>query len=115
MYPCTPVHCRSDHLLVPNSLPLERSATFFDYVVIEGKRYFASRTVGWNKSSFVQVLIPSTPPITAYGEILEVFQFDQDFRQIGSPLWMARMRWFKPWTGECDTIWGNLYVVLPLT
>ena len=107
-YPRTPVHCRSDRAVIRNSLPLERTATFFKYVVVDGKRYYASRTVGSNKSSFVHVIIPGPSPINAYGEILEIFQFNQDFRQTGSPLWLARVRWFKPWAGEREKIWDDL-------
>ncbi|KAG1886831.1 uncharacterized protein F5891DRAFT_922731, partial [Suillus fuscotomentosus] len=36
-FPLTPVHCRFDHAVVPHSLPLDRDAVFFDYVVIDSK------------------------------------------------------------------------------
>jgi hypothetical protein len=107
-FPLTPVHRRSDRPGFPNSLPLDHSATFFEYVVVDGKRYYASRMVGWNKSSFVHVMIPGTSSNDAYGEILEVFQFDQDFRRAGCPLWLAHIRWFRPWSGEREGIWDNL-------
>lgn len=108
-YPLTPVHCRSDRPITSNSLPLDRDATFFDYVIIDGKRYHGSRTVGYNRSSFVHVAIPS-PTVTqhAYGEILEIFQFDQRFRLEDTPLWVVRMRWFVPWNGECEKVWTDL-------
>jgi len=107
-YPGTPVHCRSDSVVSPNSVPLERTATFFEYVVIDGKRYFASRTVGLNRSSLVHVIIPGMSPIHGYGEILEIFQFNQVFSLTNSPLWLAQVRWFKPWSGERETIWDEL-------
>lgn len=107
-FPSTPIHRRSDRAVLPGSLPLDYSATFFEYVVVDGKRYYASRMVGWNKSSFVHVVIPGTSLTDACGEILEVFQFDQDFRQAGCPLWLARVRWFRPWSGEHEGIWDNL-------
>jgi hypothetical protein len=70
-------------------------AVFFDYVVIRGKRYNASHTTGSNNSSFVHVLIPQTDatPIHAYGEVLEIFQYMQNFRGVGSPMWFVQMRW----------------------
>ncbi|KAG2740145.1 hypothetical protein P692DRAFT_20881200 [Suillus brevipes Sb2] len=82
-------------------------AVFFDYVVIRGKCYNASRTTGSNNSSFVHVLIPQTDatPIHAYGEVLEIFQYMQNFCGVGSPMWFVQMRWFVPWTGECKDIW----------
>ncbi|KAG1723042.1 hypothetical protein EDB19DRAFT_1916289 [Suillus lakei] len=56
--------------LVAHSLPLNRQAIFFEYVILGGKRYYASRTVGSNCSSFIHAIIPSAlhPPRHAYGE-----------------------------------------------
>ena len=104
----TPVHCRSDSPLLSNSIPLERTATFFEYIIIEGKRYHASRTVGINKSSFVHVVIPGPSPVNTYGEILEIVQVNQQFQQGGHPLWFVRMRWFKAWAGEREQLWDEL-------
>lgn len=109
--PETPVHCRSHAPLVAHSLPLNHEATFFDYVVIGGKRYHASRTAGMNNSSLVHVTIPQRSGqgvINAYGEILELFRFDQDIHHQGESLYFARMRWFKRWDGERETIWDTL-------
>jgi hypothetical protein len=107
-FPLTPVHCRSHRPINSNSIPLDRTATFFEYVVIIGKRYHASRTVGTNKSSFAHVLIPGSSPINTYGEILEIFQVNQRILESDRPLWFVRMRWFKPWSGERDQIWDDL-------
>ncbi len=104
----TPVHCCSDHIITPNSLPLDHTVIFFDYIVVEGKRFYASRMVGWNRSSLVRVLIPGPLPIDAYGEVLEILQIGQDFRNVGYPLWLAWMRWFKRWSQERDQIWDEL-------
>jgi len=111
-YPGTPVHCRSDRSVLCNSIPLERSATFFEYVVIDGKRYSASRTVGSNRSSLVHVIIPGTPQIHGYGEVLEIFQFNLVFSSSESQLWFAQVRWFKAWPGEREYIWDELCVSL---
>ena len=101
----TPVHCRSDRPIFPNSLPLNRTATFFEYVIIGGKRYHASRTVGMNKSSFAHVVIPEPSPVNAYGEIQEIIQVNQLSHR---PLWFVRMRWFKAWTSEREQLWDDL-------
>ena len=111
--PSTPVHCRSDNPVLPNSLPLERTAVFFDYVVVDGKRYHASQTVRCNRSSFIHVLIPGPHPVDAYGELLEVFQFNQDFRHTGPSLRLAQVRWFSPWTGDRESIWDDLCAAHP--
>ena len=110
-FPSTPIHCRSDNLVFPNSLPLERTALFFDYIVVDSKRYHASRTVRSNRLSFVHVLIPGPSPVGAYRELLEVFQLNQDFRHTGSSLRLAHMRWFRPWTGERESIWDDLCIL----
>lgn len=107
-FPLTPVHCRSDRPLYSNSLPLERSAIFFEYVVVDGKRYHASRTVGTNKSSFAHVVIPGPSPVNTYGEILEIIQVNQQLHQGNRPLWFVRMRWFKAWAGEREQLWDDL-------
>jgi hypothetical protein len=107
-FPSRPIHCRSDRAVTPSSIPLEITTTFFEYVVVNGKRFHASRTVGWNKSSLVRAVIPGPIPKDAHGEVLEILQINQDFQNTGCPLWFARMRWFKPWYGERDQIWDNL-------
>jgi hypothetical protein len=109
-FPLTPIHCHLDNLVFPNSLPLERTALFFDYIVVDGKRYHASHTVRSNRLSFVHVLIPGPSSVGAYGELLEVFQLNQDFRHTGSSLWLAHVRWFRLWTGEHESIWNDLCV-----
>ncbi|KAG1780388.1 hypothetical protein EV702DRAFT_1043207 [Suillus placidus] len=96
-----------DRPMVHHSLPLDRNATFFDYVIIHGRRYYGSRTVGSNRSSFVHVTIPGPIVQDAYGEVLEIFQFNQRFRNADTPLWLARMRWFVPWSGECEKVWTD--------
>lgn len=111
--PLTPVHCRSDRPVVPHSIPLDRKATFFDYVVIKGKRFYASRTVGYNSSSLVHAVIPDSHghgegSRNGYGEVLEIFQLDQDIHFVGQSMWFARMRWFKPWHGESSVCWEDL-------
>lgn len=52
-YPVTPVYCWSDHFAIPNSLPLDHTAIFFEYVIINSKWFFASQTVRWNKLSLI--------------------------------------------------------------
>jgi hypothetical protein len=79
-YPLTPVHCRADRAVVPHSIPLNRQAVFYYYIIINGKRYYGSRTVGSNRSSFVHVIIPQRTgqnPLQLHGEVLEIFQIDQ--------------------------------------
>ena len=109
-FPMTPVHLRHECPLLPNSVPLIDQATFFDYVVLNGKRFYASRTVGSNKSALVCVLIPGEQSCTAYGEILEIFQISQALQGGDLHAWFARMRWFKPFQGAYDIVWRDTFV-----
>ena len=110
--PTTPVHCHYNCPLISHSVPLNQEAIFFEYVIIQGKHYYASRSVGTRSSSLVQVAIPSNlgklGSTVAYGEILEVLQFNQDIHHVNESMWFARMRWFKQWTGKCTGIWETL-------
>lgn len=111
--PFMPVHCRYNTPIVPNSIPLNREAMFFDYVIVGSKRFYASRSVGTRSSSFVEVAIPSTTvgstPTLVYGEILEIIQFNQDIHHANESMWFVHMRWLKKWSGERDKIWDMLY------
>ena len=107
-FPMTPVHCRSDRPLFPNSIPLDKSAMFFEYVVIEGKQYHASRMTGTARSSLAHVVIPGLSPVNAFGEVMEIIQVHQQFPWSNHPLCFVRMRWFKPWSGEHEQLWDEL-------
>jgi len=107
-FPNSPVHCRHENPVVPNSIPLAYNAMFFKYVILNGKRYYASRTVGSRRSSLVHIVIPGVTVTHAFGEVLEIFQFSQHFRETDSVLWFARMRWLKPWNGDDEEVWTEL-------
>ena len=111
---CTPetlVHCHNYRPLAAHSIPLDRNATFFDYVIVDGRKYHASRTTGSRNSSLVHIVIPNKsggPAINAYGEILEIFCFDQDIHYAGESMFFIRMCWFRHWEGEKEDIWYTL-------
>ncbi|KIN93527.1 hypothetical protein M404DRAFT_36018 [Pisolithus tinctorius Marx 270] len=46
-------------------------------------------------------------PIHVYSEILEIFQVDQHLLDGKHSLWLAWMRWFKPYEGNQVTIWDK--------
>ncbi|KIO14438.1 hypothetical protein M404DRAFT_1009458 [Pisolithus tinctorius Marx 270] len=94
--------------VVAHSIPLDRTATFFDYVIVGGRRYHASRTLGSRNSSLVHVAIPQRngqPPVDAYGELLEIFRFNQDIHFQGESMYFLRARWFKRWNGDREDMW----------
>lgn len=100
LFPDTPVHCQSQRPINARSIPLDQTATFFDYAVLNGSRYYASRATGSNRSSLVEVGIGHD---IKFGELLEIFEFDQG--KTGSPLRFGRMRWFKESTGPHEPVW----------
>ena len=114
-FPETLVHCQSDRPIAPHSFPLKDTAMFFEYVIMNSKRIFASHTVGLNKSSLVHVHIPGPSPKDGYSEVLEIIQINQNFQNVPHPLWLARLRWFVLWCGgfvlwcgEQPSIWDDL-------
>ena len=107
-FPMTPVHCWSDCPLFPNSIPLDKSAMFFEYVVIEGKQYHASHMTGTAKSSLTHVVIPGPSPVDTFGEVMEIIQVHQQFQWSNCPLYFVHMWWFKPWSGKHEQLWDEL-------
>ena len=109
-YPDFPVHCQSQRPLNPQSVPLDQKATFYDYVVINGKRYYASSAVGSRQASLVEINVNGNtiPPATLKcGELLEILQVDNLLSRNGHPIWLGRMRWFKEWTLPWEAVWDT--------
>ena len=108
-YPLRHLHSCFGRPEYPDSQPLFENALFFDYVVLQGHRYYASIQSGTKHSSLVEVELPSIDqpaghrPKRGRGELLRLIQFQQSPNE--SPAWVAQMRWFKPWTGVYDTVW----------
>lgn len=106
-YPSWHLHSSFGRQEHADSQPMFQQALFFDYVVLHGHRYYSSVQSGAKHSSLVEVDLPSRHP-SGYprrgrGELLEILQFQQSPGT--SPVWVARMRWFIPWTGERDPVW----------
>ncbi|KAF7372218.1 hypothetical protein MVEN_00081200 [Mycena venus] len=105
-YPDIPVHCISDSPRSPASLPLETRATFYSYVIVNGKRYYASSGAKSNKSSLIQVAVSRPTGVSIRcGELLEIFKFQQF--EGATELWFGRMRWFTPYRGPQEPIWQD--------
>lgn len=90
-FPFSPVHCQHERAAQPHSIPLTNKAVFFDYVVIDGKRFHASRAVGTRRSSLVHIQIPGQAITHAYGEILDIIEVDQHLHDGKWTLCFARM------------------------
>ncbi|KAI6025524.1 hypothetical protein EDC04DRAFT_2899728 [Pisolithus marmoratus] len=58
-------------------------------------------------SSLIHMVLPqqNRPAIDAYGEILEVFHFDQDIHYQGQSMYFVCMRWFRQWDREKEAVW----------
>ncbi|KAG1907550.1 uncharacterized protein F5891DRAFT_974250 [Suillus fuscotomentosus] len=85
-FPHTPVHCRTDRAIVPQSLPLNRQTVFFDYVIVDGKALLRF----------------------PYSRIQPLLNFHGEEKT----MWFARMRWFKPWGAQLSVYafgnWENI-------
>ena|SRR5271170_1154617 len=107
--PGMPYHCQSDRPTNPNSVPLDQTATFYDFVILNGSRFYSSHAVSSNRASLVEVNLVdpnSNQTFLRCGELLEIFRFDQGQR--GSPVWLGQMRWFREWKGEHESVWDDL-------
>jgi|ERR1700722_14543214 len=107
--PATPYHCQSERPTNANSIPLDRRATFYDYVILNGARFYSSHAVSSNRASLVEVNFVDPDINEAFrrcGELLEIFRFDQG--PGGSPVWFGQMRWFREWDGERELVWDDL-------
>lgn len=105
-FPDSPVHCMYERPTHPHSLPLATTAKFFDYVVLDATRYYSSTATGSNRGSLVEVDVTGSGALQC-GELLDIVEFQRGMHH--SPVWLGRMRWFKPWTGSRPEIWDTLY------
>ena len=64
-FPLSPVHCQHKRPASLHSVPLNLKGIFYDYVVIDGKRFHASRAVSTQRSSLVHVRIPGQVTVHA--------------------------------------------------
>lgn len=105
VYPQWHVHSYLARPQHADSTPLTDTVILFDYVTMRGQRFYSSSFSGVRSSALAEVQVPWLPT-SACGEILEIFQFQQNISQ--PVLWLARMRWFKPWSGDCEAVWTQL-------
>ncbi|KAL4078351.1 hypothetical protein V8B97DRAFT_2003573 [Scleroderma yunnanense] len=90
-FPLSPVHCQHEQPVSPHSVPLNLKGIFYDYVVIDGKQFHASRAVSTQWSLLVHVRIPGQVTMHTYGEVLKIFQVDQHLHDGKQVLWFAHM------------------------
>ena len=104
-YPHWHIHSRFGRRLFTDSLPLTQEVISFDYVTLNGQRFYAERQSGNGAASLIEAKVSWSQQLAA-GKLLDVFQFQQDAHH--PPLWLAHVRWFKPWTGPREAIWDQL-------
>ncbi len=94
----------------PSSTLIPNLATFFDYIVVAGHRYHASRRAVSSRNSLALVQTSSNGRSNWGGEIVDIFMFEQ--AGVGL-VYLAAMRWFHPSAiNISDTPWASLYVPL---
>ncbi|KAL4073275.1 hypothetical protein V8B97DRAFT_2023066 [Scleroderma yunnanense] len=80
---------------VSHCIALNCTTMFFDYMIVDGKKYHASHAMGPRNSSLIHVVIPQKdgqPLVNAFGEILEIFRFDQDIQYQGQSMYFVHMQ-----------------------
>lgn len=92
----------------PASEPMVRTAVFFDYVHIYGRKFYAANLSGNAATSLIEAYVPWSMS-TACGQVLDIFQFQQAIEH--TPVWLARVRWFRPWEGNTPGLWNTRYVI----
>ncbi|KAL6299063.1 hypothetical protein BKA93DRAFT_830185 [Sparassis latifolia] len=107
-YPDWHLHSHIGRPQFTDSQPMIDNAIFFDHVVKGGQRYYASMKSGSHHSSLIEVYRRTSDNCQTVdcGELLEIFQFQQNSRV--PPMWFGRIRWFKPWEGDREPIWDRL-------
>lgn len=103
-YPHWPIHSRYQVPTVANSSPLTSTVIFFDYVELRGQRFYAENLSGNTSASNIDAHVPWSAQ-NACGKLLDVFQFQQ--RVDSPPIWLAYVRWFKPWEGAREDVWDT--------
>jgi|ERR1700722_10298948 len=104
--PDRPYHCQAERPTDPRSIPLHQMATFYDYVVLNGARFYSSHAVSSNRSSLVEVCLVDSntnQTVSRCGELLNIFQFCQ----MDCPAFFGQMRWFREWKGVRESVWDD--------
>lgn len=91
----------------PQSIAVELNARFYDYVILNGRRFHASSNANTPALSLVEVHVPSLNGDLRkeYGELVEILAYDQlpGQRQV----WLGRVRWFSRWEGQLPPSWQS--------
>ena len=100
-------YARTQARPTPRSIAVDFNAQFYDYVVLNGRRYHASASSNTPAQSLVEVHVPALNGITRkeYGELVEILQYNQlpGQRQV----WLGRVRWFTRWEGQLPPSWQS--------
>jgi len=87
------------------SVPLQQSATFYDYAIVNQHRYYASNRTTSTSSSLVEVVVSETGR-TWVGELMDIIHINQSNGYIFT---LGHIRWFRPlYVDISQTIWEAL-------
>ncbi|KZV76257.1 hypothetical protein PENSPDRAFT_476384 [Peniophora sp. CONT] len=100
-------HSRRQALPTPQSIAVEIDARFYDYVVLDGRRFHASSHANTPAQSLVEVHVPALNGVVRkeYGELVEILQYDQ--LPGGRCIWLGHIRWFTRWEGQLPPSWQS--------
>lgn len=103
--------CRFRSLSTPNpdagTIPLQNQACFYDYVVVNQHRYFASSRAPNRTNSLVECVVYANDGSSRLwtGELIDIIHINQAPTGVFT---LAQIRWFRPLHLDiADTIWHS--------
>lgn len=104
------IRVRSHIAAITDGVPILPQATFFDYVVINQRRYWASTRTNNEGSSLISVA--TGPQQIHVGELTHVFTLQQP--TLGGLYRFGRVRWLCPVNIDLSSsTWRHWYVEFP--
>jgi hypothetical protein len=106
LYPAANLRSLNHPSPAPGSVPLPNAAWFFDYVVLQGRRYSSSSRTTNRANSMVQAFV-SDRGDTCVGELINIIHIEvnEDHKYV-----LGHFRWLHPFSelgiDPAQTIWG---------
>lgn len=89
------------HLALGNAVPLFPNATFFNYVIIEQRRYWAANRNNNEANSLVAISVGPVNDVSV-GKLMDIFVLNQE--SLGTRFLLAHVRWLVPMDLPMDNL-----------
>ncbi len=103
LFPSLPLRSRLDSQAPLDAIPLRAKALMFDYVIVNQRRYSASRRATNVMNSLVEVTVDGTGR-TWVGELKDIIRIDQKPQGVFT---IGQFEWFRPFAVDMSqTLWA---------